>query len=312
MSITRVYLGNPLTAYGMQALPAIPYGAPLGGSAGMSPTLTRATVTQILASGGAATQRKRYTKSSYQIQWKIRGAADTDLLTSFFDGGQGAGPFCFVDPSQTNFLPPNVARMGAVLGAVPEWFPTVGAIATSTDAGPTGLLSGVANWTGSANASILYMGLNNIIDSTWLPPILPGLAHRMSIWAKLKTGTGTLTAAMLHGVGGSAPAGAATATAPATALNTSTWVEVPVSVASSFSWPTTSDYVMLRLTVSSATSPNIILAAPSMVYDTAASASALSPWVAGIGVPRVLITGDIASPVGRPNFRDYTMTLREA
>lgn len=311
MSITRVYLGNPAGPFGMQALPAIPIGSPLGGSAGMSPSLSRGTVVQTLASGGVAIQRKRAVKSTYPITWLIRGQADVDLLMSFFDGGQGGGPYCLVDPSQQNFLPPNVARMGAVLNGVPEWTPTVGAIAVSAAVGPTGLLSGVMAWTGSANASILYMGLSNILDGTWLPPVLTGLSHRMSIWAKLASGTGTLTAAMLYGVAGATSSGAATATAPATALNTSTWVEVPVAVASSFSWPSTADYVMLKLTVSSATSPSILLAAPSMVYDTAASASALSPWVAGIGVPRVVIPGDAASPVGRPTKRDFTMTLQE-
>lgn len=312
MTIKRVYLGNPLSPFGMQPLPAIPVGSSVGGRAGMTPTLSRGTVTQILISGGAATQRHQRLKSTYPIQWVIRGPADIDLLMSFFDGGQGVGPYCLVDPSQTNYLPANVARMGAVLGAVPEWTPTVGALATSTAAGPTGLLSGVCAWTGSANASILYMGLNNVVDGTWLPPVVTGLAHRMSIWAKLASGTGTLTAAMLYGVAGSAPAGSATGTAAAVALSTSVWQEVSVAIPNTFSWPATADYAMLRLTVSSATSPSILLAAPAMVYDTVVNAAALSPWVSGVGVPRCVIVGDAPSPVGRPGMRDWTMTLQEA
>lgn len=310
MALTRVYLGNPAGPFGMQALPAIPAGAPIGGVAGMAPSLGRGTVAQLLASGGIATLRKPKLKSTYPITWRILNAADVDLMTSFFDGGQGGGPYCFIDPSQSNYLPPNVARMGAVLGALPEWAVTVGALAVSTTAPPTGLLSGVAAWTGAANASVMYEGLNNVIDGSWLAPVVQGLAHRKSIWAKVTAGSATLTAAMLYGVAGSAPAGTA-ATGTSIVLS-GTWQEIPVAVANSFSWAVTADYCQLKLTVSSATTPTIQLAAPSMVYDTATNASALSPWVSGVGVPRVLIPGNADSPVGRPGFRDYTITLQEA
>lgn len=307
MTITRVYLGRPGSAFGMQKLPAIPIGPPIGGEAGMSPTFSRAGVTSTLVSGGIAVARKRFTKSQYPIGWKIRGADDSDLLMSFFDGRQGPGPYCFVDPSQTNYLPPNVAGMGASLSGLPEWVPTVGALATSTQAGPAGLRSGVAAWTGAATASVLWMGLNNVIDGTWLPPVLSGLAHRFAIWAKVSAGSATLAAAVPYGVGGSAPIGNATATAAGVALSSS-WQEISALVASSFSW-TTGQFAGMKLTVSSATTPTILLAAPSMQYD---SSIALAPWVSGVGVPRVVIDGDAGSPVGRPGLRDWTMTLRES
>lgn len=307
MAITRVYLGNPLSPFGMQPIPAILNGLSIGGQGGMSPTLSRGTVTNTLISGGVSTQRKRYTKSAYPILWKYRGPADIDLLMSFFDGRQGGGPYCLVDPSWLNYLPPNVAGMGSVLGALPEWAPTVGALATSTAAGPAGFLSGVASWSSAVNTSVLWMGLNNVIDGTWLPPIITGKSHRMSIWARVASGSATLTAAVPYGVGGSAPIGNATVTAPGVALS-GTWQEVSALVASGFNW-STGDYLGMKLTVSSASTPVIQLAAPSMQYD---SSAALSPWVSGIGVPRVLITGDAPSPVGRPGFRDWTMTLQEA
>lgn len=306
------WLGNPAGAFGMVALPDIEIGGVVG-SRGNSTTLTRSTVTYVLASGGVTTLRKPLLKKQYSIGWSILTPSEVDTINSFFDGRQGVGPFCLVDPSWGNQLPPNVSSMGAVLSSVAEWTPTVGALATSATAGPTGFTSGVAAWTGSANASILYMGaVVNTLDGTWMPPVVTGVSHRMSIWAKLASGTGTLTAAMLYGVAGATSSGAATATAPATALNTSTWVEVPVTVASSFSWPGTADYVTLKLTVSSATSPSILLAAPSMVYDTVTNAAALSPWVAGVGVPRVNVVGDAPAPVDIVGWRDYTLTLQES
>lgn len=308
MAITRVYLGNPSGPFGMQQIPAIRLGGSMStGAGGMASNLSRGTTTSTLLSGGVATQRKRYTKSAYPIQWRILGPADVELLMSFFDGGQGGGPYCLVDPSWQNYLPPNVARMGAVLGALPEWVPAVGALVTSTQAGPTGVLSGVADWTGASNGSVLWMGLNNVIDGTWLPPILSGLSHRMAIYAKVLSGSATLTAAVPYGVGGSAPIGNATATAASVVLS-STWQEVSALVAAGFNW-STGDYLAMKLTVSSATTPSILLSAPSMQY---VATTALSPWVSGVGVPRVLIVGDAPSPVGRPGMRDWTMTLQEA
>lgn len=306
MSLTHVYLGNPLSAFGMQPLPGIPVGSPVGGSAGMDSAFSRGGSSSDLVSGGVATQRQRYLKSTYPIKWIIRGAADIDLLQSFFDGRQ-SGPYCLIDPSQTNYLPPNVSGMGAVLGALPEWVVSAGALATSTQAGPAGLLSGVANWTGAANTNTITMGLSAVIDGTWLPPILSGKAHRFSIWAKVASGSATLTASVPYGIGGSAPIGNATVTAAGVALS-GTWQEVSALVAAGFNW-TTGDYAGMKLTVSSATTPSILLAAPSMQYD---SSVALNPWVGGVGVPRVVIVGDASSPVGRPGLRDWMMTLREA
>jgi hypothetical protein len=309
MSITRIYLGNPVGPFGMQPIPAINIGGSLG-SGGMTPTLTRATVTQTLVSGGATVMRKPRTKQSYSVGWRIRGAADMDLLTSFFTGVQGGGPYCLVDPSWSNYLPPNVASMGAVLGALPEWSPTAGTLASTTaTAPPTGKMSGVGAWASAGSGSVLYAGLNNVVDGTWLPPILAGLSCRFSIWARTLTGTATVTPAVMYGIGGTAPAGTA-ATGSAGSLTT-TWQQLTVPVAAGFSWPSTSDWIMPNLTCSTAAAPNILLAAAEFVYDTAAAASVLNPWVSGFGVPRVVITGDAGSPVGRPGLRDYTMTMRE-
>lgn len=311
MAVTRVYLGNPLSTFGMQPIRAIRVGASIGSGAGMSPTLSRGTATQTLISGGVATQRKPRLKSGYQIVWQHLTPSDIDLLLSFFDGRQGGGPYCLVDPSQSNHLPPNVAGMGTVLGAFPEWSPTAGVLSVSTAPGVTGYLSGVAQWTSALTGSILYMGLNNVIDGTWLPPIIPGVAVRASIWAKLVSGSAGLTTAILDGVGGSAPLGTA-ATGSTVTLSTSVWQEVSVAIASSFSWPSTADYMMPKFTVTSASTPVILLSAPAFVYDSGLNASALNPWVSGVGVPRVLITGDAPTPVGRPGLRDWTMTLQEA
>lgn len=321
MTITRVYLGNPAGPFGMQAIPAIFVGGSMGGSGvGMMTTLGRGTMSQVLVGGGTTTQRLSKTKTIYQLGWNIRGPADINLLRSFFTGVQGGGPYCLVDPSESNWLPPNVSSMGAVLGALvnpsgAEWSPAVGAIAVNTaQAPPAGALSAVAGWTGAANSSILYMGLNNIIDGTWLPPVIGGLAHGAGISAKLLSGTGSLTAAIMYGVAGSAPAGTATATAATVALNTSTWVDVSAVVASGFSWPSTADYAMLKLTVSGATSPSILLSAPWFTYDTATAAKP-NPLVNGIGVPRCVIPDTASSPVGITDvrkLRDFVMSLAEA
>lgn len=312
MTLTRVYLGNPAGAFGMQALPAIPIGGPLGGLAGMTPTRGRSTGSSVLASGGTTTFNKPKTKSVYPIAWLLRTPADIELLMSFRDGGQGGGPYCLVDPSQQNFLPPNVARMSAVLlGALPEWSPTVGTLSgISTVTPPTGKLSGVAKWSGAGSGSILYAGLNNIVDGTWLPPIVSGLSHGFAIWARTASSTASLTAAFMYGVGGSAPAGTA-ATASAATLTTA-WQQVAIGVASSFSWAATADYAMPKLTCGTASAPDIYLAASEFVYSTAATAGVLSSWVSGMGVPRVVLPGDASMPVGRPGLGDFAMTFAEA
>lgn len=327
MSLATLYLGNPLSPFGMQALSPPPPGenspggsaTTTGSASGVSTNLSRATVAQSLISGGLAIQRKPRTKSSYQIGWSLLQAADVELINSFFDGRQGGGPYCLVDPSWGNFLPPNVAGMGSVIGAVPEWSPTAGTLAVSTVAG-NGSLSGVMQWTTGVTGSILYMGLNNVIDGTWLPPTINGVSVRASIFAKLVSGTGSLTAAIMTGVGGSAPT-STVATGSTIALSTGAWVEVPVGAPSSTSWSSVQDYVYPKWTISSAATPVILFTAPAFVYDSAANASALSPWVGGVGVPRVVLTGDSPIPVDLlggtiggvtgSTYRDYTLTLQE-
>jgi hypothetical protein len=312
VTITRVYLGNPLSPNGLLPLPAVPVGGSIASAAGgMSPSLGRLISAQTLLSGGVAVMRRAHTKSQYQLQWMIRGVADMELLMSFFDGRQGGGPYCLVDPSWRNYLPPNVAGMGSVIGALPEWSPTQGSFTPITSVTPpTGHYSGVGNWATAGSGSILYMGLNNIVDGTWLPPVIPGLSHGFAIWARTASSTATVTPALMYGVGGSAPAGTA-ATGSAGSLTT-TWQQLTVPVASSFSWPSTADYAMLKLTCSTASAPNLYFSAPEFVYDTASSVSPLSPWASGVGVPRVLFTGEMPSPVGRPTMRDVTLTLQEA
>lgn len=322
MSLATPYLGNPLSPFGMLALSQPPPGSNSGSlststATGVSANLSRATVSQSLISGGLSTQRKPRTKSSYQISWGLLGAGDVDLIQSFFDGRQGGGPYCLVDPSWSNFYPANVAGMGSVLGALPEWSPTVGTLATSTAAGNGSMLSGVAQWSGAATGSILYTGLNNIIDGTWLPPVVAGASVRASLFAKLVSGTATLTAAAMAGTAGSAPA-ATVATGSGVVLNTSTWQEVSVGVANTFAWTSAEDYIMPKFTISSAASPVILLTASAFVYDISLNASALSTWVGGVGVPRVVISGDAPSPVdligsagNGATYRDYTLTLQE-
>lgn len=307
-----VYLGNPVGPFGMVQLPdPEPGGLVANGSGGVATSLSRAAVTQMLASGGASVQRKLNTKRGYSIQYSILTPAEIDTINGFFTGVQGGGPYCLVDPSWGNQLPANVSAMGAVLGALPEWSPTVGTLTSNTTAPPTGIRSGVGGWAGATSSSTLYAGLNNIVDGTWLPPILQGISVRFSIWAKTTTGTATVTPALTYGIGGSAPAGTA-ATGSAGSLTT-TWQQLTVPVASSFSWPTTSDWIMPKLTCSAVSgTPTICFAGAEFVYDTAATAAALSPWVTGLGVPRVLIPGDVPSPVDLVGWRDYTLTLQEA
>lgn len=313
MSITRVYLGNPAGPFGMQAIPAIFVGGSMSrAGAGMSATFGRGTISQTLVGGGTTTQRLAKLKTAYQLAWNIRGPVDVDLLMSFFDGGQGGGPYCLVDPSQSNYLPPNVARMGAVLGAFPEWAPTAGTLASSTSAGPTGLLTGVAAWSGASSGSSLYLGLNNVIDGTWLPPIVPGLSHRFDIYAKILSGSASLAATFLAGTAGAA--GTSISSGSAVAL-TSSWVQFTSREASTTSWTSSEDYAGLKLVVSSASTPVILLAAASFVYDTATNASALPTWVSGIGVPRCVIPDTASSPVGITDtrkLRDFVMSLAEA
>lgn len=308
-----VYLGNPLSPFGMTLLPMPPIGGAVasGGANGITSVLSRGTTSNTLASGGTASFRRPKTKQSYTIAWDILTPSEVEVINSFFDGGQGGGPYCFVDPSWGNYLPPNVSRMGAVLSALPEWSPTAGAFGPiTTVAAPAGRVSGVANWSGATTSSILYMGLNNIVDGTWLPPVIPGLSHGFAIWARTATGTATVTPSMLYGLGGSAPAGTA-ATGSAGSLTT-TWQQISVQAPSSTSWSASADYVMLALTCSTVTAPNIYLAASEFVYSTAASASVMSPWAGGLGVPRVVIPSTVTSPVDMVGWRDYTLILAEA
>lgn len=306
-----VYLGNPSGPFGMTLLPMLPPGGVIDSSLGIGTSLGRVAATQTLISGGTTSQRLPYTKRAYSLAWSILIGSEIDSINSFFDGRQGSGPYCLVDPSWANHLPANVASVGAVLGSLPEWSPTAGTFTTTTaTAPPTGKLSGVGSWASAGSGAILYMGLNNVVDGTWLPPVVAGLSHRCSIWARTLTGTATVTPALMYGVAGSAPAGTA-ATGSAGSLTT-TWQQLTVPVASSFSWPTTADYAMLKLTCSTAAAPNLLFAAAEFVYDTVATVAVLSPWTSGLGVPRLNVVGSAPTPVDLVGWREYTLTLAEA
>lgn len=305
-----LYLGNPSGPFGMVALPAAQMGGVLNPAGGVSTVLTRATSSEVLISGGVVTLRRPQTKRGYTINWSILTASEIDVLMSFFTGVQGGGPYCLVDPSWGNQLPVNVSSMGAVLGSLPEWTPTVGTLTSTTaTAGPTGKYSGVGSWAGAGSGSILYAGLSNVIDGTWLPPVISGLAHGYAIWARTLTSTATVTPALMYGVAGSAPAGTA-ATGSAGSLTT-TWQQLTVPVASSFSWPSTADYAMLKLTCSTGSAPNILLAAAEFVYSTSTAVSVLNPWTAGVGVPRVVLPADVSTPVDIVGWREFQLTLAE-
>lgn len=262
---------------------------------------TRSKTVHDLISGGAAVTHRARARRQWTLPFSNLTEDEAALIEAVFDGTIGSGPYCFVDSSYRNVLSARASTLGAA-GGEQLWAASAGVFADNVAlAGPSGLFTGVATWTGAGNGSRLFGGgaTSASIDATVCPVLMPGVPAAFSLYACTAAGAATVTPALWGG----STVPAAVATGAPVALNTN-WTRISVLYAGAT--PALYPYVLPVLTCSTAAAPVIRLAAAQLEYGTA-----VTPWVKGNGSPRVIVAAELATSHFRYWAADRILTLRE-
>lgn len=301
--LQSLYLGQPGN---MQKLP-IP-------DAGYTAPISRGEVDHALASGGNTVTRRRYMKRAYGFAWSAALPEVGDLLTSFYGGAMGLGPYRLVDPSVRNHLDFDTANMGAALAANSSWSAPSGDTVPYTDptqAAPSGIIGATPlHWPSPVSGHTLVAatyGPGTVYTPTLLTPVyLADQTVYVSIWMRAASGTPTVSLKLigLPSVG--------TATPPSTSVScplTTTWTRYGFAAAPSASGfgNVTTPYITLGITAP-ASCPDLLLTAAQLEYGQTSKAN---PWVQGEGCPRVSIGGPFGSQVNVWWRRDRTLAMVE-
>jgi hypothetical protein len=290
-SIVYPYLGTPGS---MQQLP--------GPSGDIEAATTRGESVKTLLSGATAVVRRLNAKKTFGLPYTGRpGTGLADLLSSFYEGVFGIGPYVFVDPSVQNVLPLDVANCGIRTQAGLGFVASSGTLADGVAGSPiTG--SSVLTWTAPASGASLQPGSVSLTaDKTTAPVYLPGEAVTVSLYAKVSSvGSHTLV------LGGYDATGASIATATTSIALTTSFQRFSLSIAAGAGAFASCAFVLPRL-LTTAGALTFSVAALQLEYGTAAST-----WQRGYGSPRVLIT---SSP-GRAGalfqgYSTHTLALSE-
>lgn len=274
--------------------------------AGVTCSTSRGEVTHDLISGGVAVTRRERTRRNWQLGFGGCTPDTASLLTAFYQGSFGDGPFCFVDPAWRNALSFEASTFGARIQAITAWSTSVTGNPLSYDTTVTAPVtgSGVAKWAGAQNTNRVGLGTwtGTVFtpSSTFAPPYLSDRITTISVYARAVSGTPSLS---LRGLVVSASGTALSTTTTTVTLSTSfqrVSVAVPAAVGSGV-------YVVPDL-LCNTNSSVINLGAADVQY---AAATPLPAWVPGFGVARVIISTGIGGSSMLYISRDHQLTLME-
>lgn len=289
------WLGQPGT---MQTLPAA--------SVGYSRPAGRAEGVHSLIAGGTSVTRHLHQKRAWALSWVNRSAGPLDVLQGFYRGVYGDGPFSLIDPADTNLLPLDTTLCGARFGLLGTWTSTTGAVAASAVVGPTPP-AGTLQWTPTA-AGYLFGGVwassKYTPDSSGGVPFLTGVPVTVSMWVWTVSGTASVSVNALGvPVAGTASPVAVTGTVT-TATTTPQRLSVTVAVGASGWSQAATPSILAALHCTGATT--LYVSAPQVEYAAAASG-----WLAGSGVPRVVVGAGMPRTVNAILGSDTSLSLLE-
>lgn len=273
---------------------------------------------QQLASGGIAVTRRPKVKRTWTLPFSGLTPDSANLLTAYYAGTMGLGPYIFVDPAWRNVLGTDVSSMGANLQAVSGWATAITSTQTLAFDSATAaqfVESGVMDWTGATTASKL--GVGSWVGGVLIPSVneapvyLSDQPSAVSIYGRTVTSTASVT---LQGLGVTAAGSISVTGSSATAtLSTAGWTRLTSFVASGTSGAL---YEIPLITCNTASAPVIQLCCADLQYGVSVAASNLLAWVLGYGSPRVVVVpgsnGAFPAVSRLIPFRDHALTLGEA
>lgn len=301
------YLGNPQGKVVQLLIP----------DSGFTATLDQGRVDHQLLSGYHFVQRGRKFKRSYGLALSALGVDSADQIMSILYGLLGPGPYFFVDPFWRNVLSSHVSSAGGAGQTSTGFVPSAGAVAYSgTVTPPTAApLSGVQVWTGAGNGSTLWVAASSaqVLERSALPAYTM-LPVTFSVWAKTATSTASLA---IDAYFNTATGAYVSSVNLATGLSVTTgWTRYSGTLATA-SIPATAYLTGVAVRCLTAAAPAIHIAALGAQFATGSvsgtGASALPPWVLGLSVPRMLLSGTApANAAGVWWRRNTALTLVEA
>lgn len=282
-------------------------------NSGYSAPLVRAATAHTLAGGGTAVTRRRKTRRTYALAWTGLTPELADPILAFYTGLMGLGPFCLVDPAWRNQQSLDVSTFGQAVGAIVGWATPIGDTQPVFDASltPFAEASGVARWNSAVNAHVLFEGSNlagvYTPDLTNAVPYLPDQSNVITVYAKTATSTCSviLKAFGLTAAGSASPVNVAAGAVTLTTSYQRLTVVVPVGAAG---WSAAATPYISAALMCNQTSAPVIHVSNAQIQTGPSTAD---PWVAGLGVPRVVIPDPADSNVDVWWRRNHTLILAE-
>lgn len=299
-----LWLGKPKS---MTALPTP--------DSGLSAPADRAGVSHQLASGGTSVTRVPAVRRVYGLRWANRTVDQLDAILGYQAGARGAGPWIVVDTTLRNLLDPAVASFGAFIGLDPGWAAYNADIDYSTSLSVDSPFpnSNIAQWIQPANNQYMLTGtfaglptLRLVSDAArpYAPPYIPSLPYTFSVYARSATGTVNVTPVIIGlddgGDTGNEYAGTATA------VGSTTWQRLTVSMPPGAVPADSSGYLVCAMKCTSTPAADLLFAAAQLEVGTSAT-----PWVLGLGTPRVTIQDPIANDYAVWTRRSTALVLAE-
>lgn len=263
---------------------------------------SRSETVHTLIGGGTTVTRRRATKKNYSLAYSSRPYTGIDdLLWAIYRGMYGDGPFVFCDPSANNVLTIDQSTFGLRAGTSYGWSGSGGSTAITTSvAAPTGVQSGVLQWSSPTVSSLVLPGsLGSTADVSTASPVLPAEPATFSVYLKA-SGSCTCSLALWNH---NASTGAAIGSlGSGSASVTTSWQRFTLSIAAGASGA----LLVPRVTLTASTPSSIYLAAAQLEYNSAASL-----FTPGYGSPRVLVTAPPDKAITKWGWSDLTLTLAE-
>lgn len=292
------YLGNP-AGFGMVKLPYCP--------PGYSTPFRRGVIEHPLIGDGASITRGLTSRRRFQFDYTALASTELDPVLGFYNGAQGAGPYVLIDTTWDNLLPLDASLLGSRRGVLTDWVATVGTATYDATIAPFQAPGGVARWAGAGNGSQFGCGL--LVAGAVEPdltdgiPYIPAEAVTVSFDAKTASSTASVTAR----VSGRNAAHSVHVEAAGTPVTlTTSYQRVTVSAAANLAGLATAQWILPSLLCNTASAPDILISNPQISFSAGTVFR-----VNGVGVPRVLPTGDFTAILQRYPLRNVSLQLVE-
>lgn len=272
---------------------------------------TRGDQLTTLLSGGSVAVRRLNAKRTWTLPYDARVASETDVLTAFYEGVFGDGPFVYVDPTVRNVLTLDASTCGVRGAAWHGWKVTAGTLTRGGTVAPTrASASGVLNWSqdsGNGTATCKPGAVDGLSPDTGIvgraataPVWLPKEPTTASVWVQIAAST-TATATLALVGYDTTGAYMAEVNAAGVALSGATWRRLTLTIRPNQPELAGAAYILPRLTWTTSSSTALKFAGAQLEYSRA-----VTDWQRGYGTPRVLSGPPGSTTTLRDDFNTYT------